>query len=120
VTDRYHEDQLDFADCHLMNWARYMRSGHPVDTLPSRSLVMSTGGYSKDIGEFSAELDIWSAKATEALIRDLSMIQQHIIANAYLASVWRFRPAVDRDKELSEAKSYIERGLAGRGIVWIP
>ena len=95
---------------HLLNWARYMRTGDRLRPLKAMSRICGAGPGVEDLED---ECDLSSAMQVDAIIRDLSVVEQCALHHTYLDAAYRFR---DYEAALLSAKSKVLDGINRKGL----
>ena len=103
------------VEWHLLNWARWMRSGNQIRGLPGRATLLSSGGKSKDFDEMADSEERKMARNVDTIIHDLKPIEVMAIHHKYLYAVYRF-PRENLADLLAGAKVKIGASLNKKGI----
>lgn len=105
----------DRVEWHLWNWARYMRTGGYAGLSISGRASGGIGiSHSADFDQLADLADRSSARACDAVIRDLKPLEQKAIRCAYLGEDWT-RPEHE-GAVLVVAKESVRLGLNKRGV----
>lgn len=103
------------VEFHLLNWARYMRTGKEVVGHRKSIPGLSNGGASKHFEDMLDDVDLACAKVVDAIIEGLSPVEQAALHNAYLWAVFR-GTRTDLNMALGRAKAQVGFQLAKRGV----
>lgn len=108
MTDERLSDLLDL-------WKQYMEEPSGPKGLPAESLVLE-GRYisGADFEEMAQAVDRMQAKAVNAAIDDLPMVERVAVHHVKLASVWRLRYNIEA--VYATACEKLKVGLGKRGI----
>lgn len=108
------ERDIDRAEWHLLNWARYLRGRYVRLGYPSKVPLLSNGGASEDFDTMCEDSDRVSARACDAVIEGLPEIEQRALSTVYLGTTFRFLR--DPHKIVEDVKPRVYRELQRRGI----
>lgn len=108
------ERDIDRAEWHLLNWARYLRGRYVRLGYPSRVPLLSNGGASEDFDTMCEDSDRLSARACDAVVEGLPEIEQRALSTVYLGT--SFRLAGNPDEIAEKVKPAVYRELQRRGI----
>lgn len=107
----------DRVEWHLLNWARYMRTGKSSGMGMPRCASGNIGiSHSADFDQLADIADVIAAKAVDGILsHDLKPLEYKAIKCDYLGEKW---PSVlDMGLVLVVAKEALMRGLNKKGIV---
>lgn len=100
----------DRVEWHLLNWARYMRTGDKLRPLRAMSRITGAG---PNVDDMHDGCDLSAAMQVDAIIRDLSVVEQCALHHTYLDAAYRFR---DYEAALLSAKSKVLDGINRKGL----
>lgn len=106
---------LDYLEIHLYEWARWQRSGMPVQVYGKQAVGLSNGGASQDFDDMLEAEQRRIAAVVDSVINDLPPIQRCAIHHRYLHAVFRFKGYI---QTLREAKAALRVGLRKKHI-WL-
>lgn len=106
----------DRVEWHLWNWGRYMRTGGYAGlSSPGRASGGIGISHSADFDQLADIADRVSAKACDAVIRDLKPLERKAIHCAYLGEEWT--SVLQEGAVLVVAKESVRLALNKRGVI---
>lgn len=115
MIERVEKDEDYWLEWNMQNWRIWQISGGRPDGLPG----IAAGGMCAEHSDFDdmcQQMDVNLAITTEAVISDLSPVEQCAIHRKYLTAVYRFRELYHVVLERSLSK--IKDGLRLKGV-WL-
>lgn len=99
---------------HLDNWRRWMRASNMGLGLPTKSPAIGIS-HSADFDQLAGQADRWAARAVDAIISDLRLLERDAVHHAYLETKWQHR--MDVEPVLVIACESIRLALNRKGVV---
>lgn len=112
------QDAAYWIETYLLNWARWMRLGGKPIGVPKKASGPITGftsHWSSDTDAAYDHTDGVTAASTDAVINDLSLVEQCAINHAYLDAVYRFNRE-PFEEVIARAKDHVRAGLIRKGV----